>query len=562
MNSIPKRPIILLFILLALTFPLLSSKTKVIQVKDFNVAGDGKTDDGPAIRNALEAAVKAGPGTRLVFEPGTYRLGSYAQHFHLQLENLHDLTIEGNGSRMILHPGSGFLLIDNCKNIIFRGFTVKYNPLPFTQGTIQMVVVMPDKGFFDLKIQKGFPLPPEDALVKKYFRAQGWRWGSVIDPKERHRRWDVNDHFEIDTVMKIKQGLYRFKVEDKYAKDLLPVCSGDRFFMPLRLMADKVITAGHNIIIRGSSDCTVEDITIHSARSGMIFSISRNEGRIILRRNKIMFEPGTANLCTAWKDGIHCKDNRIGPIIEDFFFEGMLDDSINIGANTAMAVEVFSSTEFLLKGPAFSPGDKVMVFDPVSGEIMAKTRVVKLKKNGKGINRRKTHLVLADPIEGVITGSKQKYIDKKSTHFYNMSYSCNDFVIRNCIFKPQRRHAMLIRGSNGVIENNTIDSVGGGAVFMGNEMGSFYEGPFPTNNIIRNNTIRNTQRNAIYIFTKQLKGSFKHTKNIIVEDNSITVLPGKLGIVIKKAGNVTLKGNRILDQQGKNINNIGILIKN
>lgn len=560
MSSIPKRPIILLFILLALTYPLLSSKTKVIQIKDFNVVGDGKIDDGPAIRDALEAAVKAGPGTKLVFEPKTYRLDSCRQKFHLQLKDVNDLTIEGNGSRLILHPGSGILAIYNCRNIFFRGFTVSYDPLPFTQGTIQKV--MADKGSFDLKIHQGYQLPPEDAVLKKHLGKKGWQWGSVIDPKERHRRWDVSDHFYIDTIRKIKEGLYRIKVDGRYAKRLLPVRPGDRFFMPLRLMHNKVKAFGHNIFIQGSSDCTVEKITIHSARNGMVFSIRRNEGRITLRKNKIMFKPGSANLCTAWKDGVHCKDNRIGPIIEDCFFEGMLDDSINIGANTAMAAKVFSPTEFLFVGPDFAPGDEVLVFNPLSGKIMAKTRVVELKKNRGTIRKKKTHVVLADPVEGVIAGNKRRHIDIKSTHFYNMSYSCNDFIIRNCIFKPQRRHAMLIRSSNGVIENNTIDSVGGGAVYMGNSIGSFYEGPFPTNNIIRNNIIRNTQSHAIYIYTRQLKGSSKLTRNIIVENNTITVLPGKLGIFIKHAENVTLKGNCILDQQDKKIGNAGIRIKN
>ena len=303
---------------------------------------------------------------------------------------------------------------------------------------------------------------------------------------------------------------------------------------------------GGNIVVRESADCLLEDITIYSARSGMNYSINRNEGRITLRNNKITFKPGSNHLCSTWKDGMHVKDNRVGPLIEGCHFQGMLDDSINISANTAMAAKIISPTTFRLIGPAFSAGDDVMVFEPQTGETTM-TTVVEATTGGN------VHTVtMAKAIEGVVEGRKERN-DLRSTHFYNMSYVNDGFIVRNCVFKPQRRHALLVRCSKGIFENNLIDGVGGAAVWMGNEMGSFYEGPFPQNNIIRNNTIRNTQLTAIRIYTNTLGAKAKHTRSIRIENNTITVLPERSAISVHYADDVTMKKNRILNQEGREI---------
>lgn len=546
-----RRAALLLLGIAAIACRSQSAAPKVISAKGFGVVGDGKTDDGPAIRKAVAAAVKAGPGAELVFEKRTYRLGMHEGAANISLSDVTDLAIDGKGSLLLVHPRNGVFDVRRCRNVTIRGFAIDFSPLPFTQGTIRSVDAK--EGVLDLEIHPGYPLPLSDAAVKKHLGARGWQWGTVIDPKERHRRWDVSDHFHLDSVDRIAGRLYRVKTIASYAKRLAPVRPGDRFFLPLMLVGKGVPGRGSNITIRESADCTIEDITIHTARSGMNYAVVRNEGRITLRNNRIMFRPGSTHVCTTWKDGVHCKDNRVGPLIEGCYFEGMLDDSINISANTAMAARITSPTEFDLVGPAFSVGDKVMVFDPRSGKIMAETEVVRAR--GRTV-------VLADPVEGVVAGRKRSHVDIKATHFYNMSYVNDGFIVRDCTFKPQRRHALLVRSSKGIFEGNTVNGVGGAAVWMGNEMGSFYEGPFPQNNVIRNNRIRNTQQPAIHIYTSKLGGSARHTRNIRVENNTITVLPGKQGIFVRHSENVVLKANRILDADGRELGKAGVVISN
>ncbi|MGN6555956.1 MAG: right-handed parallel beta-helix repeat-containing protein [Verrucomicrobiota bacterium] len=539
-------------------WPAVGNGAASISVEKFGVAGDGVADDGPAVRRALQAAIAAGPGTKLVFPKRTYRLGRREDSdFQFALKGIVGLTIDGNGSSLVLDPHNGIFSLAKCRDVTIGGFEIDFNPLPFTQGTI--VDVLPKSRSFDLRIEPGYPLPPSDAVVKQRLGKEGWDWGSVIDPIERHLRWDVSAHFFIESVNPVpgKERVYRIQVTQGYAKQLIPVRPKDRFFLPLRVDAAGVRSVGHNIMVTESSDCTIERITLHAARNGMDFAILRNEGRITLRQNRITFKPGTTRLGSTWKDGMHCKNNRVGPLIEDCWFEGMLDDSINLSADTAMAARVVSNTEFQLVGPDFKAGDAVMVFDPRSNQILAQTRVVRINRDAN-----RTTVVLADPIPQVIPGRKQPHSDIASTHFYNMDYVNSGFIVRNCTFKPQRRHAILTRGSNGLIEGNLIEGIGGSGISMGNEIGSFYEGPFPHDNIIRTNTIRNTQMAAIEIYSRGLTRQGQNARDIEVLGNQITVLPGKPGIVVESAANVAVMGNSITSAEGKSLKEARLTVKN
>lgn len=73
------------------------NRQKVFVVKDFGAAGDGKTDDAPAIQKAIDACAAAGGGRVLFTAPFTY----LASPFNLR-SNI-DLHIEG-GARILANP--------------------------------------------------------------------------------------------------------------------------------------------------------------------------------------------------------------------------------------------------------------------------------------------------------------------------------------------------------------------------------------------------------------------------------------------------------------------------
>jgi hypothetical protein len=119
---------------------------------------------------------------------------------------------------------------------------------------------------------------------------------------------------------------------------------------------------------------------------------------------------------------------------------------------------------------------------------------------------------------------------------------------------------MLVRSPDGLIEGNVVDGVGGSGIWLANEIGSFYEGPFPFNVVIRNNVIRNPQGTGIIISTMLAGKEAQITRNIKVLNNRFTVLPNRYGIRVIQARDVVLSGNQIRNEAGDDLGEKGISI--
>jgi hypothetical protein len=488
------------------------------QVAEFGARGDGKTDDGPAVRKAIAAAVAAGPGSRVVFEKKTYRLDwSKTVDYHISITDAKEITIDGNDAVLLSHPRNGLFSLKNCSGVSVKGFIVDYDPLPFTQGTITEVNAK--EGWLDVRIQKGYR-HPVDEYESLGLKPPEKDWGVVFDPVERHRRWDVPMHWFMEGFARSPSGadIARVSFVDEAKKDLAKVRPGDRYVITF-----KYGNSGANNELSGCENCRFEDFTVHMAKYGMTFAVVNSSGQNVFRRVKIAFKPGSDRLITTPKDGFHCKANRIGPLIEDCFFEGLLDDSINISVCPYWIKKVIAPGVYAMNGRPVV-GDHLTAYTPSKNE-MVEGYVVKAVKPYAG--KPKWNEVQLDreiPNPGVndtgddFPGGPEKL---KFTGMYNIDCCGANYVVRNCTFREQRRHAILARAPGGIIEGNTIDGVGGSGVYMTNEIGSFYEGPVPQNCIIRNNVFRNTQGTPVVVGSQRASSPAAFAKNIRITGNSI-----------------------------------------
>jgi hypothetical protein len=102
---------------------------QVFSVLDFGATGDGLTDDAPAIRATIAAAIAAGGGT-IQFPPGTYLLETFdpssqvATYF--ELKNCEGLRFSGSQASLTSasHVRSSVFSVDGARRIEFEGFSV------------------------------------------------------------------------------------------------------------------------------------------------------------------------------------------------------------------------------------------------------------------------------------------------------------------------------------------------------------------------------------------------------------------------------------------------------
>ena len=541
-----------------------SSSPKVgphdLKLADFGAVGDGKTDDIVALKNALDALKTAEPGATLHFEPGkVYKLGVREDSmYQIDLTDYADVTVDGHGSMLLSTPKQAFFRIRRSEGVTVKNLVLESDPLSFTQGVV--TDINPDEGWFDVEVMAGYAAFPDVEYMKTQY--EPLPWGAIMDPSERRIRPGMHDAYRLDRIEQTGPQAYRCFTQGGHKKGIPAIRKGDIYFQPLYFNTiERIKKMGlgdgfGNIRVTHSSDCEVENVIMYSGRSSMTSRMEYNTGPITFDRFQVRFRPGFDDrMVSNWRDGMHCKNNRVGPIIENCYFEGLLDDSINISSDTIMAAKVLSDRQFRLcnwrgviawntDNSSVEVGDPYMAFYPETGEYLGPFVVVEIDPNNHAL------VTFDKPVPNVVTGRIQRHVDNKATQFYNINVMSDGYIVRNSTFVKQRRDAIRARGTNGLIEGNLVDGVNGNAVMLANDFGHFYEGPFSQNTVIRNNRFLNTEWTPIKAHTAPLNCPNPMVQGIVIEDNEIVVMT-EYAIELENVADVVIRNNTIRTADGQ-----------
>ena len=478
--------------------------------------------------------------------------------YQIDLTDYTNGTVNGHGSMLLSTPKQAYFRIRRCEGVTVKNLVLESDPLSFSQGLVTDMNL--DEGWFDVEVMEGYAAFPDVEFMKTQYEPLAW--GAIMDPTERRIRPNTHDAYRLDRIEQTGPKAYRCFTQGGHKKGIADIRKGDIYFQPLYFNTiERVKKMGlgdgfGNIRVNYSSNCEVENVIMYSGRSSMTSRLEYNTGRITFDRFQLRFRPGFDDrMVTNWRDGMHCKNNRVGPIIENCYFEGLLDDSINISSDTIMAAEVLSDRQFLLcnwrgvvpwtsDNSSVEIGDPYMAFYPETGDYLGPFTVVAIDPENRAL------VTFDKPVLNVVTGRIQRHVDNKATQFYNLNVMSDGYIVRNNTFVKQRRDAIRARGINGLIEGNLVDGVNGNAVMLANDFGHFYEGPFSQNTIIRNNRFLNTEWTPIKAYTAPLNCPNPMVQGIVIENNEI-VVKTEYAIELENVADVVIRDNTIKTTDGQ-----------
>jgi hypothetical protein len=303
-------------------------------------------------------------------------------------------------------------------------------------------------------------------------------------------------------------------------------------------------TAFNHII--SSKNITFKNCTYYSARAQVVVG-RYNTGKIHLDGVVIKRRPGTTRLLSAYRGGLIWFNNRMGPIIENCYVEGICDDGINMYSYYAYVNEMIANNQFKLsKTNNMEVGDTLVFVNMKEGRVLGRTNIASINNN---------LVTTTSSISNVVAGETDA---QTTTYVSNLNISNPGFEIRNNTFRDHRRFSVLCRCRDGIIENNTGDNTGGGLVII-NEIKSFDEGPFPGNITIKDNSFTNVRRWPLRVHA----ATWASTPDKLVSDLRIvnntfgSCTDGEYVAGIHNARNIELINNKFTDS-----GNDGIQIAN
>ncbi len=359
----------------------------VLYVKDFGAVGDGVTDDGSAIYQAITAAAEQ-HATLKFDENKTYYVASApgGRVTPFALNDAHGMTIDGCGATILIAPDMRFARIFDCGNIKMANLHFDYAVPVYLVGKV--IAVNGNTVTYSVD---------RDPYVNNYdFKGSGF---SILYNEGKQQRPHMFMGATVKTGDKEIQVTYPNPHHYK---------NGDIVFVPnpgVGHVADQVFH------IAGSDQPMLfENIGVHAA-SSFVWALMHNKDHLFFENVDLV--PAQNNdreiKMVAWRDGYHCKNNSAGIHWNNCEADVLFDDVFNIAATLGVVSEVDGNNSFSVKNyenPAdvfvCFPGDTVDIYDLKTGNYKGNARVRAITDNADG--SRTIHLYYGQTIEKVETG--------------------------------------------------------------------------------------------------------------------------------------------------------------
>ena len=436
--------------------------TRTFNVADYGARPNSGENALPSIRRALAAAQVVGQGVRIYFGPGRYDLyPEFTGPGHcLTVTNARELTLDGGQAELVIHnPLAGFLKLADCRRMIVENFEVDYDPLPFTQGIVQDM--HPADSAFDLLIDAGystFDEPHWQLLEPNMNWLDCASWGMLKDRSVPGRlKRNCNNVYFAQRFERLGDRLYRMHLAPP--DSIRYVEPGDRYVHLSRPESWEGTFVG----MQACEGVTFINMLSYCSPSWCYTGWGSSWLGFI--NCAVRLKPGRWH--TLDSDGINTAGGRIGPWIEDCFFEAGADDTFVSQAGSLAIQRAVDDHTLQLGDLAYcavvQTGDPVLFYNPRDGLPLGKGTV-------EAVDYPAGRVHFAEVLPAFI----QSDIPALQDQVFDLACANNNFVMRGNTVRNVRRWPVWLCTPvmcGGIIEHNHFEGVDGALINIYNDVG-------------------------------------------------------------------------------------------
>jgi hypothetical protein len=473
---------------------------------------------------------------------------------HIQLSNLTDLSINGNGSTFIFHYVRNGFDFYNCQRILLENLTVEWDFDIAVPGTVQSL-----NGSNVIVVNSAYPITASTPV------------GAVTEYDTANMKWQMSAR-EVYNPSSVTLVAPQTLSSPDFS--IFPV--GDAVAVRTYVYAAR----GFEFSFNNNADLTFQSITVENC-PGMVFvgyGADRGfkfDSCVIQRRDT------THDLVSTGADGIHIGMSHGDTIIQNCEFSYLGDDAVNVHSIWMTIVSKVNSNTAKLATIVYDPtyvqpGDTLQFLSKSNLTPMGQANVASVSYNA---NLQQYTLTFTGALPSTLPAG---------SYVANLTRSSNRATITSNYFHDHRARGILVQSQEVSITNNHVQNVMGGAIQLTADIADWNEGygctdvvvtgnlcdgcnygylggfgnlpgvclgvinlfaqtPLGLNpayvhhNItISNNTVRNTPNISFFIGSSQ---------NVSLTNNIIQNCPASAsqGIYVSRASQVTITGNQALN---------------
>ncbi|MDO7173166.1 right-handed parallel beta-helix repeat-containing protein [Mariniflexile sp. AS56] len=512
------------------------------------------------------------------------------------IENLKDLTIDGQGSTFIFHGVMIPFLIEGSSNITVKNVTIDWAQSFHSEGLI--VATDQKNKTFDMQISDEYPYDIRNGqiyFIKEYYE-HSLGQSILFDPVRKAVAYNTEAYTGISTIARTSVKNNIDKIKYKYEHDdrapefknigtesklvveqlkpgLVRVHNHKKQMPPVGMILTMKGEQGINRVspafrVTHTNGFNGTNVNIHHA--GGMGIIAENSSDLILDNFNIT--PSHGRMVSTTADATHFVGCRGKVVLKNCTFNNQLDDAMNVHGTYQKIVDVIDD---------YSIGVRMMHHQQLGFVIGGENDnigFVRLDKSffpySKGTIKKTEYL---NNRYQIITFNEKLPADLKTGDLIENLDGYPDLLVQNCNIGSNRARGLLISNPlNTVIENNVFNTEME-AILVPVESGYWFESGNAANVIIRNNEFKDCQygghdrgvirfvtdddnKNIAFKNIEISNNTFNQFDNLILQisntdgvkftENTITnsgtfpmLNPGNSALKIKSSKNIVLKNN-------------------